>query len=63
MNHLQLPQAYSPRVVESTALQVAKLISRTLLLITLIISLLVLVTVYIQTKNNCDYGLSAKVRP
>lgn len=45
---------------ESTALVVAKLISRTLLLITLIVSLLVLVTVYIQSKNSrCEYGLRA----
>lgn len=52
---------YSPRM-ESTALIVAKLISRTLLLITLIISLLVLVTVYIQSKNmaHCEYGIGAR---
>src|SRR5690349_393117 len=46
----------------TTALQVAKLISRTLLLMTLIVSLLVLVTVYIQTRTGgrCDYGLSGR---
>lgn len=58
----ELLPAYSPRVMETTALQVAKIISRTLLLITLIVSLLVLVTVYIQAKTaaRCDYGISAK---
>lgn len=62
----ELLPAYSPRLItnpaESTAIAVAKLISRTLLLITLIVSLLVLVTVYIQSKNQglrCEYGLRA----
>jgi len=59
----ELLPAYTPRMAEpTTALQVAKLISRTLLLITLIVSLLVLVTVYIQARTavRCDYGLSGR---
>ena len=50
---------FSPyRNAEPTSLIVARLISRTLLTITFIVSILVLFTVYIQSKNvKCEYGL------
>lgn len=52
-----LPYGYNARM-EPTALVVAKIVTRTMLMITLIVSLLVLTTVYIQSKSNkCDYGI------
>ena len=47
---------------EPTAILVAKLISRTLILITMVISILVLFSIYMQAKSTrCDYGMLAKV--
>lgn len=52
-----LPYGHNGRM-EPTALVVAKIVTRTMLIITLIVSLLVLTTVYIQSKSNkCTYGL------